>query len=337
MHYQSNLQNNDFTLRDKLETERKLYKFLENANITVFKMESIPFDASLRRYFRIITSSGSYILMDSSLDTDSMTPFIEIDKYLVSLKLHAPKIISYNQESGYMLLEDLGANIFTKYIEKNPDSEYELYDAAIDALLKLNSSEMLSSIPSYDTVQLNKELEVFLEWYVKNIADEKIYKNCAKELIRIFEGLYPKLNKFPQTVVLKDYMADNLIWLPERAGLDRVGILDFQDARIGSPLYDLGSLLQDARRDVSEELQKHCINRFVGAEPDSDFMDAYELLALQKNLRIIGVFNRLNLKYKKPKYLGYIPRIWKYIERNLECGVNKEVKDWFKFYAIPKK
>lgn len=337
MHYQSNLQNNDITLRDKLETERKLYKFLEHANITVFKMEAIPFDASLRRYFRIVTSSGSYILMDSSLDTASMTPFAEMDKYLISLKLHAPKIVSYNQDSGYMLLEDLGANIFTKYIEKHSDSEYELYEAAIDVLLKLNNSEMLSSIPSYNTEQLNKELEVFLEWYVKNIVDEKLYKNCAKELIGIFEGLYHKLNKFPQTVVLKDYMADNLIWLPDRAGLDRVGILDFQDARIGSPLYDLGSLLQDARRDVSPELEKHCLNRFVGAEPDSDFMDAYEMLALQKNLRIIGVFNRLNLKYNKPKYLGYIPRIWKYIERNLESSVNKEVKDWFKFYAIPKK
>lgn len=335
MHYTSNLQSSDLSIFNTAESENKIYKFLEDANIKVFKNEPIPSDASKRRYYRILTGSGSYILMDSSLEMASLNKFIEIDQYLRSIDLNAPKILSADIENGFLLLEDLGRDLFTKHLNNNTDDEVELYDNAIDLLLKLHEAEPLNTLPIYDNARLNSELEVFLEWYVKFNIDEKLYKNCAKELISIFESLYNKLDNLKKVTVLKDYMADNLLWIPKNNGVDKVGLLDFQDALIGSTVYDLSSLLQDARRDVSTELETHCLNRFNGGEVSQDFMDAYNIIALQKNLRIIGVFHRLNLKYAKPKYMSFIPRMLGYVSRNLEKEVLKDVKNWFMNYDIP--
>lgn len=331
MHYTSNLQNLNTSYARTLESESNIYNFLKSYNIDVFKIEPLPSDASKRLYFRIITKTDSFMLMDSSAELDSLAKFISIDQFLRSASLNAPKILSAKQDDGFLLLEDFGNNLFTQYIKSNPENETKLYEIATDLLSEIHKIEPPTFLKEYDNERLEMELQIFLDWYVKYNIKPDLFDAASAELLSIFQSLYPKIHSLKKVFVFKDYMADNLMWLPTNEGLKRVGLLDFQDALLGSPVYDLSSLLQDARRDVSEKLEQHCLDKL---SPNNDFLDAYNIIALQKNLRIIGVFHRLNLKYGKPKYMDFIPRMWNYVGRNLKKEIVSEIDSWFKKYEI---
>jgi aminoglycoside/choline kinase family phosphotransferase len=178
---------------------------------------------------------------------------------------------------------------------------------------------------------------VFTDWFlVKQLAD-KDYKNAKEELLQLFEASFNILADLKPTLMLKDYMADNLMWLDNEEGLNKLGVLDFQDAVIGLPFYDLASLVEDARREVPEAIAESCLKRYVNANKELqaiEYKKYYAHISLQKNLRIIGVFYRKYYRDNSSNYLRYIPTMMRYVRTNLQSPYLAKYKSWFTKYNI---
>lgn len=208
-------------------------------------------------------------------------------------------------------------------------SEKDLYSAAIDVLVALHSSTLPSKMPGYNDELLSKECELLTDWYMLGVGIES--DKAKKDYLAIWQDLFKYKKVGDDVVVLRDYHADNLLWLPEREGIQKVGLLDFQDAVIGSPVYDIVSLLEDARRDVDLVNVSAAIDHYLGAVGSIDresFMAAYSILAAQRNCKIVGIFARLAIRDNKLRYLDYLPRVWRHIEYDLQHPVLKELKLW---------
>lgn len=339
MHYKLNLAECDYFTEFNIKSNLRIYKFLESCDIDKFTTFKIPADASKRQYYKVVTANKNYVLMDSSREIESCIRFVRVCEFLKDNHFSVPEIYCEDTDKGFLLLEDFGNNICAKYINKNPKKEVPLYEDCIDLLTELHKVNIPSFLEEYSVKKLKSELDIFKDWYLKyNIAPDELDK-ALEQFDKLMEPIALRCASNNNAIALKDFMADNIMVLPERDGIERLGLLDFQDAVVGSKYHDLTSLLQDARRDVSKKLEKQCLNRYIKSNKIKDvdnFMQSYNVCALQKNLRIIGVFHRLNLRYGKTKYLQYLPRMWKYVERNLEADNLLSVKQWFKKYGIPK-
>ncbi len=315
----------------------KLENFLCSYGIGAYKLIKIDTDASKRHYYRIITLDKSYILMDSSLEPESLNPFLNIANLLTKNGIKAPLIYTSNLEQGLLLLEDLGDASFTKFIENSPSSEAELYRFAIEVLIKVSNLEVDISLPIQDEGLLNTGLSVFTEFYIHNKLEHKPALHASKEILNAFNDLFKHLKTLKLILTLRDYHADNLMWLKQNKNIGKVGVLDFQDAVLGLPAYDLVSLLEDARRDVSSLVINACKEQYFSSFKGMDISDlelAYTILGAQRNLRIIGVFHRLNSKYNKPKHLKYLPRVWNYVKNNFEHPRLMSLKKIFEKYEL---
>lgn len=311
--------------------------FLQNNNVREYEKYPLPSDCSPRKYYRIATANKNYILMDSSAEKISMEPFLNVANILQDIGVTSPAIYAQNLDIGYMLLEDFGHDIFSGYIKKNPAEVEEFYIAAMDVLIKICNFNVDNTLPLYSYELLDKELLVFVEWFLKKQLPKDIAEAAGNELIKIFAGLYPRLSLMPTVLVLRDYHADNLMIVGnKRPDAESLGVLDFQDAVLGSPAYDVVSFLQDARVDVSDALASKCIDHFLtNADYDKDvFLESYHILGLQRNLKIVGVFHRKNLRDGSASYLDFLPRVWRYIERSLKDLNNQQLNDWFEKYKI---
>jgi hypothetical protein len=218
-----------------------------------------------------------------------------------------------------LLLEDLGDALYARLIERGEADERQLYAAAVDLLVDLHARPLPSDVPSYGPEELLRTAGLAYDWYLAGIAG----RVSLAQKIGFANLLGPLLVEHvgdADMLVLRDYHAENLIWLPDRRGSARVGLLDFQDAARGHPAYDLVSLLKDARRDVPEDLERDMLARFlaIGGHDAAAFRAAYALLGAQRNLRILGVFARLSLHYGKPQYVDLIPRVWDHLVASLE-------------------
>ncbi len=314
-----------------------IHEFIINAGFEQFRIESIPGDASKRLYYRVYTLTKSLILMDASADIGSMQPFLNVDNLLLTTGIRAPIVIASDVSKGLLLLEDLGGWSFTRYLVKSPEKEMELYTSAVDVLLRFHSIGDSLQLPKQSVFILKQGIETFLDWYVKNKISVAIYKQVSDELYEIFDRLFPLLSNIRHGFVHGDFMADNLLVIEGLKGVEQVGVIDFQDAVLGSPAYDLVSLLEDARRDVDSDVVMKMKNRFISNIPElnkQNFENSYAILSAQRNLRIIGVFNRLNIRDGKPKYLGYLPRVWGYVMETLEHPLMFELKKWFIKYDL---
>lgn len=277
-------------------------------------------DASNRRYDRLTKASGERaVLMDAPAEKgEDVRPFQRIADHLRSLGLSAPRILKSDPVKGFLLIEDLGDMIYARILEQDPSLETPIYKAAIDVLLELHRH------PTPQMDQYSAEVSAPLaalafDWYQKGVTGS--VNTVAKlEFGRAMHAALAPLDDADQVLIQRDYHAENLIWLPERTDLARVGLLDFQDAMLGHPAYDLVSILQDARRDVSPEVVDGMIERFMtgSAHADSTFLNAYAVLGAQRNLRILGVFARLCLRDGKAHYVDLLPRVWGHIQTNLE-------------------
>jgi len=330
----SELDNFDTT---DLYKQSALHQFIISAGFEQFRLQAIPGDASNREYYRVITLNNTYILMDASRDLASIKPFINIDNLLLNNDVRAPVIMKSDEKLGFLLLEDFGKDSFTKFLAYKPEEEAELYSAAISVLGQFSKINYDLNLPVLNENKLNSELEIFTQWYVENKMPKGIASKITAELFSIFNELYTQLGVYRQGLVLRDFMADNLFWLGSSNEDGSVGVIDFQDAALGSPVYDLVSLLEDARRDVSKEVVMKCKSEFqeyhrnVGEDA---FEYVYAILAAQRNIKIIGIFHRLNLRDNKPRYLDYLPRVWGHINNNLKSPVLKDLKNWFEKYDL---
>ena len=277
-------------------------------------------DASNRRYLRLThPAHGSAVLMDAPREKGEDTaPFIQIAEYLAAQGLSAPRILARDTAQGFLLLEDLGDDLFARVIPRDPDSEMRLYSAATDLLVHLHKAPPPTGLAAYDAPLMADLAALAFDWYAMGATGE--VPSARARFATAMQATLEVLTAAHEVLIQRDYHAENLLWLPDRAGVARVGLLDFQDAMRGHRAYDLVSLLQDARRDVPPEVEEAMIARYItetGLDPVV-FRADYNRLGAQRNLRIIGVFARLCLRDSKAHYLDLIPRVWGHLIRNLE-------------------
>jgi aminoglycoside/choline kinase family phosphotransferase len=278
-------------------------------------------DASNRRYERLANpkTGETVVLMDAPPERgEDIRPFTNIAKHLRGIDLSAPAILAEARTEGFLVLEDLGDALFARVLSSEPDKETALYQAATDVLVALHRAP-LPKVVSYDADQMaNLAGLAFTKYRAGILGDPDAAAQAEFQIAfaRILNDVWPT----DPVLVLRDYHAENLLWLPDRRGVARVGLLDFQDAMSGHPAYDLVSLLQDARRDVSVETENAMIARYLEQTgyPERAFRVAYAVLGAQRNLRILGVFARLGAEMGKPHYVDLIPRVWAHLMRDLE-------------------
>ncbi|MCG7520385.1 aminoglycoside phosphotransferase family protein [Ruegeria sp. Ofav3-42] len=287
-------------------------------------------DASNRRYERLTDpeTGKTAVLMDSPPGkAESVQSFARVDEYLRSIGLNAPEIYAEDTQYGFLLLEDLGDDLFARVLRQRPNMERELYEAATDVLIDLHNAPSLS-LQSYDPTLMTELAALSFTKYAQAVLGTHD-TDARNRFENRFSDILHRETSGSKVVVLRDYHAENLIWLPDREGVKRVGLLDFQTAMLGHPAYDLVSLLQDVRRDVAPGTEMRMVNRYIAATGvnDHDFRTAYAVLGAQRNLRILGVFARLATEYGKPSYVDLIPATWAHLMRDLEHPALVSVAD----------
>ncbi len=310
--------------------------------INDFKLKPIKSDASFRKYFRVYirNQKRNLLLVNSPKKTENNLGYLKATNIFEKINLSVPKIISFNISKGSFLIEDFGINTYTNSL-KNGESEYKLYNLATDILIYINnqSKNLKKKLPQYTNKKLIEESMLFLEWYWPAIHKNKPKKDVVNEFIKIWNNLLNKNLRTKKVLVHRDFHIDNLFFLKDRKGLKACGLIDFQDAVIGPTSYDLVSLLEDARRNVNKEVIFKMYNKFVrklSKKQKEDFVKEYKVLAINRHLKVIGIFTRLCKRDKKNSYLKHIPRLWKLIEYNLNFYSLSELNKWINEF-FPKK
>ncbi len=273
-------------------------------------------DASNRSYLRLSHSDTgeTAVLMDAPPKTgEDIQPFVAITAHLIGLGLSPPRILAWDEQHGFLLIEDLGDALFARLVRDDSGMEQTLYRAAVDVLIQLHQHPAPDGLLNYTPTVMAEYISPVFEWYHPATPDEVVAITAEMESV-----LTTYCTALP-VMALRDYHAENLIWLPDRAGTKRVGLLDYQDAVIAHPSYDLVSLLEDARRVVPTKIQSEMIDRYTNAtdtEPQI-FHAAYCANGAQRNLRILGIFARLCVVAGKPDYIDLIPRVWDHLKQDL--------------------
>ncbi len=292
-------------------------------------------DASARRYERLRGGTASAILMDAPPDVLDSAPFVRLAGWLQQQGFSAPLIHAADADLGLVLMEDLGDDLFSTVLRADVGQdqgdlladEVTLYGTAVDVLLTLQEQTPPEGLPPYDDEKMLSEVGLLTEWFAPRLSE-----GAKRDFIDTWQELLPVTRAGAACFVYIDYHADNLLWLPERGGLERVGLLDFQDGRLGPPVYDLVSLLQDARRDVSPGLVDLMIQRYLSGRPDLDadtFRNAYAVLGAQRNCKILGLFSRLASRDGKTSYLALQDRVLGHLKHDLAHPALATLAAWF--------
>jgi tRNA threonylcarbamoyl adenosine modification protein YjeE len=318
-------------------------------------------DASTRAYERLVKPSGeTAILMLSPPRTDgppvrrgkpyssiaklaeSVHAFVALDRGLRALGFSAPRIYGEDLAAGLIILEDLGAEPIVDSDGPIPDR----YEQATRLLAKLHATALPPALPvadgrehvlpPYDLDAFLIEVELLLDWYAPHLSRTLLPGSARAEFVNLWIELLEPLLAGPQTWTLRDYHSPNLIWLADRDDIRRIGLLDFQDAVLGPPSYDVASLLQDARVTVPAELELKLLGAYArerrAADPGFDmtgFATAYAIMAAQRAAKVLGIFARLDKRDGKPQYLAHLPRIESYLARNLAHPALSRLKGWY--------
>jgi N-acetylmuramate 1-kinase len=290
-------------------------------------------DASFRRYDRLESPGRRAVLMDAPPPHEDVRPFLTIARLLRKLDLSAPEILAEDIEAGLLLLEDFGDRTYTRLLAAGAD-ETELYRLAVDVLIALHGRfepALGAGLPPYDETRLLNEAALLVDWYLPAVSGAPTPPDLRAEYLVMWRSLLPLASAVPATLVLRDYHVDNLMLIEGREGLAACGLLDFQDAVIGSPAYDLVSLLEDARRDVSPDLAKGLTEHYLSAFPTvgrSAFAAAAAVLAAQRNCKILGIFTRLCVRDGKAQYLVHTRRLWRLVDRDVSHPALAPVRRW---------
>ncbi len=338
-----------------------LRNFLADSSFLDAGRERMPGDASTRSYARLTGKGGTSILMNSPRRPDGpaiydgksysaavhlaedVTPFVAIDNGLRAQGFSAPVIRHADLNAGFLITEDFGS---AGVVEGDPPQPIvERYEAATDMLAELHRKSMPETapvapqssyqIPLYDIEAWLVETGLMLDWYLPDRGIE-VSPQRRDEFVAMWRRLLEKPAAAPRTWVMRDFHSPNIIWLGDREGVQRVGLIDFQDAVLGPAAYDLVSLLQDARIDVAEQLELTLLTRYIKARRTADpgfepasFAELYAIMSAQRNTRLLGTFARLNRRDGKPQYLRHQPRIWTYLNRSLAHPGLAEFRDWY--------
>ena len=345
----------------QIERLKLLRQFLEHAGFAEAARRRMAGDASIRSYARLNKDRTSFILMNSPRRPDGppiydgkpysaavhlaedVRPFVAMDEGLRAHGLSAPEIHHTDLEHGFLITEDLGQAVLFEGDPPRPMPDR--YEAATDMLVALHRAPLPETlplaaqanyaIPVFDTNALLVEIGLMPEWYLPD-RGVTLSASSREQFVAMWRELLDTSVEPVRTWVLRDFHSPNLIWLEAREGVKRVGLIDFQDAVLGSPAYDLVSLLQDARLDVPEMLELTLLSRYIKARRAADehfdagaFAATYAILSAQRNTRLLGTFARLNRRDGKPQYLRHQPRIWTYLTRSLEHPALARIKAWY--------
>ncbi len=352
-----------------MRSEREDLKrdFLAAAGLADARRAPLQGDASTRAYERLFPPSGaSLILMDQppSAETAPCPPdatdaerialgynasarlaagridaFVACAGYLNGLGLSAPRVVAADPGAGFAVLEDLGDELYARLIEAGVD-EAPLYDAAADVLVTLHETippDVLAAggarwpLLAYDALALRTATDIFIDWLPKLRPDLAFSPDAVAAWQAIWAPIHARGAAAASVFCHRDYHAENLIWLPQRAGVARVGLLDFQDAVRAHPAWDLSMLLHDARRDVSPERERAVLARYLAARSDIDgaaFITDFHALGAANIVRILGIFARLVARDGKPRYRAFMPRLWRYLDRCLADPAMSGLAAW---------
>jgi len=319
-------------------------------------------DASTRAYERLTRAGASYVLMNSPPRPDgppvrdgkpysaiahlaeNVTPFIAMAQGLRARGLSSPTVFAADRERGLLILEDLGSELV---VEGDPPAPIEArYEAAADLLAALHQLPMPDTLPveagvnytlpRYDLDAFLIEAELLVDWYLPRLGVH-LSGDRRDEYVELWRAALMPALAAPPVWVLRDYHSPNLLWLPERAGVARIGLLDFQDALMGPAAYDLASLAQDARVDVSEIMEIALLSRYTRARmlaaegfDAPSFAQLYATMAAQRASKILGIFARLDRRDGKPQYLRHMPRVWAYLQRSLAHPALAPLAAWYR-------
>jgi hypothetical protein len=280
---------------------------------------------------------------------EDVKPFIAMARGLRERGFSAPQVHAADLTEGLLLLEDLGSE---SVVSGDPPAPVEeRYAGAVDLLVELHRQPVAAvlpvtpgvdyRLPPYDIDAFLIEAELLLDWYLPH-RGASLSSAARAEFTALWRDALSTAYDAPPTWVLRDYHSPNLLWLPEREGIARVGVLDFQDALMGPAPYDLVSLLQDARVDVPDPMEIALLGRYVKARLDADpafattaFVELYVKLGAQRATKILGIFARLDRRDGKPQYLRHIPRIWRYLRRSLIHPAMSDLKNWYDGHVPP--
>ncbi|WP_306251571.1 aminoglycoside phosphotransferase family protein [Parvularcula sp. IMCC14364] len=327
---------------------------------------SLTADASTRTYLRLTRNGETALLMDAPpvaetascpqgateeerkalgynaearLAGPNLHAFVEIARMLRKTGLCAPEIFAHDASVGLALIEDLGDNLYTHH-SISPQAESEAYAVAVAALAHLHQAELAwpntpdYCVQDYDALAMMAEVTLLPEWYLPFSTGIALSDENSQEYISIWRALLQGVSA-PSVFVMRDYHAENLLWLDNKAGIRRAGIIDFQDGLKGQPAYDLVSLIEDARRDVSEvlavDLKDQYINHMRNADSAFDvagFERDYAILAAQRNAKILGIFARLVQRDGKPKYKALLPRVEDHFRSDIARSGLEPLREW---------
>jgi tRNA threonylcarbamoyl adenosine modification protein YjeE len=342
-------------------------RFLDESPYADAERMRIAGDASARSYERLTMGDRHVILMNSPRRPDGppvrnglpysavahlaedVKPFVALAHGLKERGFSAPEIYAADLDAGFLVLEDLGSDCVVE--GDPPEPMGHRYQTAVDMLIALHKLSLADTlpvepgvshrIPPYDLDAMLIEVELLPDWYLPYRGAPPAAEARETYLSLWRDALFPVLD-MPVTWVLRDFHSPNLLWLPERDGIARVGLLDFQDAMMGPGAYDVASLLQDARVDVSEEIEIELLGRYVRTRKAADmafdipaFVKVYSTLAAQRASKILGIFARLDRRDGKPQYLRHLPRVWDYLQRSLAHPALARLDEWYRANVPP--
>ena len=349
-------------------------EFLSRAGWGDAVVTHLPGDASTRRYARLALGERKAMLMDQPQNAESPTApvnasaearralgynavarlagadcarFIAAARWLRAHGLAAPDIYEADPVQGFVILEDLGDALFAEVLADGGD-EKQLYEHAVEVLATIHAHDAPPALSpdkplfDYDLAALVAETDLLTEWFLPLALGRKASAEESAEHRGLWRAVLSETARDRRVFVHRDYHAQNLLWLPERSGIARVGLIDFQDAVAGSQAYDLISLIEDARRDVTPQLAEAATAHYLatmraqGAKVDENaFRHAMAVMAAQRNAKIVGIFARLYTRDGKARYLAFLPRVWTYLERDLEHPALAGLRTWYD-RVIPK-
>ncbi len=302
-------------------------EFLADAGWGGAEILPLAGDASFRRYFRVVNAGQSAVLMDAPPPHEDPRPFVHVAEYLTGIGLSAPRILHRDLEQGLLLIEDFGGNRMREAVDADLASELATYQGVVDVLIALHQHQP-PGLNRHGLESWIAEVGLFTEWYCPTVGlsvDEAGFRRAWQEVLAPFDR-----DDGGWVTELRDYHAENIMLIDGASGTARFGLLDFQDALIGHPAYDLVSMLEDARRDVTPSVERAMLIHYMQATGRGPgFEAAYWALGAQRNTRILGVFCRLWKRDGKPHYTEYQPRMWGLLERDLLHPGLEPVNAWF--------
>jgi hypothetical protein len=352
------------SFEERLARLKAMTNFLASTPYAEAASRYLQGDASTRAYARLVLPDRSAILMNSPRQPDGppirdgkpysalvhlaedVTPFVAVAAALRERGFSAPAIYAFDLDQGFLILEDLGDRVFGSEAGRGHPLA-ELWGPAVDvlaafadkgppALLPIEGHAPYR-LPALDAEAMLTEASLLIDWFWPALHGREMPASLAEEFRALWRPLLAEAAQSDLGWVLRDYHSPNLIWLPDRAGIKSVGILDFQDALLGPLAYDLVSLLQDARLDVPEALERELLARYCSARGAQNknfsgdrFVALYATLGAQRNSKILGIFARLAKRDGKRGYLAHIPRVARYLERDLAHPALAELR---RFYA----